>query len=216
MPLEQKTIITAIKEAKEKSKKRNFTQSVELILNLKDIDMKSPEGRIQERIELPHPSPEKPNKICVIATGELALKAKRAKADLVIGNDELAGLAGRKKELRKIANDYNFFMAEAPLMSRVGKTLGPALGPRGKMPVPVPPTADISGLIKRYRKMVFVRMRNQPVIRCRVGTESMKEEEIAENVQTVLKTIEGKLKRGTKNIKTVYLKTSMGTPVKIT
>lgn len=216
MPLEQKTIITAIKEAKEKSKKRNFTQSVELILNLKDIDMKSPEGRIRERIELPHPSPEKPNKICVIATGELALKAKRAKADLVIGNDELAGLAGRKKELRKIANDYNFFMAEAPLMSRVGKTLGPALGPRGKMPVPVPPTADISGLIKRYRKMVFVRMRNQPVIRCRVGTESMKEEEIAENVQTVLKTIERKLKRGTKNIKTVYLKTSMGTPVKIT
>jgi len=216
MPLDQKTIITAIKEAKEKSKKRNFTQSIELILNLKDIDMKSPEGRIQERIELPHPSPEKPNKICVIATGELALKAKRAKADLVIGNDELAGLAGRKKELRKIANDYNFFMAEAPLMSRVGKTLGPALGPRGKMPVPVPPTADISGLIKRYRKMVFVRMRNQPVIRCRVGTESMKEEEIAENVQTVLKTIERKLKRGTKNIKTVYLKTSMGTPVKIT
>lgn len=216
MSLDQKAITTAIKEVKEKSKKRNFTQSVELILNLKDIDMKSPEGRIQERIELPHPSPEKPNKICVIATGELALKAKRAKADLVIGKDELAGLAGRKKDLRKIANEYNFFMAEAPLMPRVGKTLGPALGPRGKMPVPVPPTADISDLIKRYRKMVFVRMRNQPVIRCRVGTESMKEEEIAENVQTVLKSIEGKLKRGTKNIKTVYLKTSMGKPVKIT
>jgi len=216
MPLDQKTITTAIKEVKEKSKKRNFTQSVELILNLKDIDMKSSEGRIQEQIELPHPSPEKPNKICVIATGELALKAKRAKADLVIGKDELAGLAGRKKDLRKIANEYNFFMAEAPLMPRVGKILGPALGPRGKMPVPVPPTADISGLIKRYRKMVFVRMRNQPVIRCRVGTESMKEEEIAENVQTVLKSIEGKLKRGMKNIKTVYLKTSMGKPVKIT
>jgi len=216
MSLDQKTIITAIKEVKEKSKKRNFTQSVELILNLKDIDMKSPEGRIQERIELPHLSPEKPNKICVIATGELALKAKRAKADLVIGKDELGALAGRKKELRKIANEYNFFMAEAPLMPRVGKILGPALGPRGKMPVPVPPTADISGLIKKYRKMIFVRMRNQPVIRCRVGTESMKEEEITENVQTVLKTIERKLKRGTKNIKTVYLKTSMGKPVKIT
>lgn len=216
MSLDQKTITTAIKEVKEKSKKRNFTQSVELILNLKDIDMKSPEGRIQERIELPHPSPEKPNKICVIATGELALKAKRAKADLVIGKDELAGLAGRKKDLRKIANEYNFFMAEAPLMPRVGKILGPALGPRGKMPVPVPPTADITGLINRHRKMVSVRMRNQPVIRCRVGTESMKEEEIAENVQTVLKAIEGKLKRGTKNIKTIYLKTSMGKPVKIT
>jgi large subunit ribosomal protein L1 len=216
MPLDQKIIINAIKEVKGKSKKRNFTQSVELILNLKDIDMKSPEGRIQERIELPHLSPQKPNRICVIATGELALKAKRAKADLVIGKNELGGLAGKKKDLRKIANGYNFFIAEAPLMPLVGKILGPALGPRGKMPVPVPPTAGISGLIKRYRKMIFVRMRNQPVIRCRVGTESMKEEEIAENVETVLRAIEGKLKRGMKNIKTVYLKTSMGTPVKIT
>ena len=216
MPLDQETIVNAIKEAREKSKKRNFTQSVELILNLKDVDMKSPEGRIQERIELPHPSPEKPNKICVIATGELALKAKRAKADLVIGKDELEGLAGKKKDLRKFANEYDFFIAEAPLMPRVGKILGPALGPRGKMPVPVPPAADISGLMNKYRKMVSVRMRNQPVIRCRVGTESMKEEEVAENVQTVLRVIEGKLKRGMKNIKTVYLKTSMGTPVKIT
>jgi len=215
MPLDQKAIINAIKEAKEKSTKRKFTQSVELILNLKDIDMKSSEGRIQERIELPHSISEKPNTICVIATGELALKAKKAKADLVIGKDELGGLAGKKKDMRKIANEYNFFIAEAPLMPLVGKIMGPVLGPRGKMPVPVPPTADISGLIKKYRKMVFVRMRNQPVIRCRVGTESMKEEELAENVQTVVRVIEGKLKRGIKNIKTVYLKTSMGTPVKI-
>lgn len=215
MPLDKKTIINAIKEAKEKSKKRNFTQSVELILNLKDVDMKSPEGRIQERIELPHSSPEKLNKMCIIATGELALKAKKAKADLVIGKDELGGLAGKKKELRKIANEYSFFLAEAPLMPRVGKVLGPALGPRGKMPVPVPPTADISGLIKRYRKMILVRMRNYPVIRCRVGTESMKEEEIAENIQAVVRVIEEKLKRGMKNIKTVYLKMSMGAPVKV-
>lgn len=215
MPLDKKTIINAIKEAKEKSKKRNFTQSVELILNLKDVDMKSPEGRIQERIELPHSSPEKLNKMCIIATGELALNAKKAKADLVIGKDELGGLAGKKKELRKIANEYSFFLAEAPLMPRVGKVLGPALGPRGKMPVPVPPTADISGLIKRYRKMILVRMRNYPVIRCRVGTESMKEEEIAENIEAVVRVIEGKLKRGMKNIKTVYLKMSMGAPVKV-
>ncbi len=216
MSLNLKTITNAIKEAKEKSKKRNFTQSFELVINLKDIDMKSPEGKIQERIELPHSALEKPNKICVIATGELALKAKKAKADLVIGRDELKKLAGKKKDLRKVANEYDFFLAEAPLMPLVGKILGPALGPRGKMPMPVPPTVAIAGLMKKYRKMIFVRMRNQPIIRCRVGTESMNEEKIAENVQTVLKTIEGKLKRGIKNIKTVYLKTSMGAPVKIT
>jgi len=215
MPLDKKTILTAVKEAKEKSKKRGFTQSIELVLSLRDIDMKSPEGRIQERIELPYSPPEKPNKICVIASGELALKARRAKADLVIERAGLEGLAGKKQELRKIANEYDFFIAEAPLMPLVGKIFGPFLGPRGKMPVPVPPTADIASLIEKHRKTIIVRMRNQPVLQCRVGTESMKEEEIAENVQAVLRTVEGKLKRGMKNIKFAYIKTSMGTPVRV-
>ena len=215
MPIEQKTLLSAVKEAKEKSGRRNFTQSVELILNLQDIDMKSPEGRLQENVELPYPPVEKTNKICVIATGELALKAKRANADLVLDRAELEGLAGKKKELRKLANEYDFFIAEAPLMPLVGKVLGPALGPRGKMPIPVPPTADIESLLNKYRRTVVVRMRNQPVIQCRVGTENMKEEELAENIQAVLRVVEGKLKRGMKNIKSVCIKTTMGAPVKI-
>jgi len=215
MSLNQKTIMNAIKEAKEKSKKRNFTQSVELILNLKNIDMKSPEGKIREQIELPYSSSKKMNKLCVIATGELAFKAKKADANLVIGRDELGELAGKKKELRKIANEYDFFLAEAPLMPSVGKVLGPILGPRGKMPMPVSPTADITDLMKRYRKMISVRTRNQPILQCRVGTESMKEEEIAENIQVTLRAITRKLKRGMGNIKSIYLKISMGTPVKV-
>jgi len=214
MPLDQNAILAAVKEAKEKSKKRNFNQSVELVLSLKDIDMKSSEGKIQEIVELPH-SPEKTNKICVIGSGELALKARRANADLVIERTDLERLAGKKRELRKIANEYDFFIAEAPLMPMVGKALGPVLGPRGKMPVPVPPTADVASLIEKHRKTVVVRMRNQPILQCRVGTDSMKEEEIAENIQTVLRSIEGKLKKGIKNIKFAYIKTSMGTPVKI-
>ncbi len=214
MPIEQKTLLSALKEVKEKGGKRNFTQSVELILNLQDIDMKSPEGRLQENVELPYP-PEKTNRICVIATGELALKAKRANADLVLDRTELEGLAGKKKDLRKLANEYDFFIAEAPLMPLMGKVLGPALGPRGKMPIPVPPTADIESLLNKYRRTVVVRMRNQPVIQCRVGTENMKEEELAENIQAVLRVVEGKLKRGMKNIKSACIKTTMGTSVKI-
>ena len=215
MSIESKTILAAVKEAKEKAGKRNFTQSVELILTLQDIDMKSPEGKLQENVELPYPPPEETNKICVIATGELALKAKRASADLVMDRAQLEGLAGKKKELRKIANEYDFFIVEAPLMPLVGKVLGAVLGPRGKMPIPTPPTADIESLLNRYRRTVVIRMRNQPVIQCRVGTENMKEEEIAENIQTVLRTVEGKMKRGIKNIKLVCIKTTMGAPVKI-
>lgn len=215
MPLDDKTILDAVKQAKEKSEKRKFDQSVELVLNLREIDMKSPEGKIQELVELPNSPPEKANKICVIASGELALKAKRANADRVIERPELESLAGNKKDLRKIANDYEFFIAEAPLMPLVGKILGPVLGPRGKMPVAVPPSADIVTLIAKHRKTIVLRMRTQPIILCRVGVESMKEEELAENIQAILRVLDGKLKRGTKNIKNLYIKTAMGVPVKV-
>lgn len=214
MPLDQKTILAAVKEAKEKSEKRKFNQSVELVLKLRDVDMKSAEGKIQEIVELPY-SPAKPNRICVIGSGELAMKAKRANVDHVIERAELEGLAGKTRDLRKIANNYDFFIAEAPLMATVGKVLGPVLGPRGKMPMPVPPSADIAGLITKHRKTVFVRVRNQPVMQCRIGTENMKEEEITENIQAVLRVMEAKLKKGMKNIRFVSIKTSMGTPVRI-
>lgn len=215
MPLDKKSMMKAIEEVKEKTKERNFVQSLELVLNLKDIDIKSPEGRIRERIELPHSTAKKSNKICIIATGELALKAKKAKANLVIGRDDLNALAGKKKDLREIANEYDFFLAEAPLMPLVGKILGSALGPRGKMPVPLPPSADVGEIMDRYRKMVSVRIRNQPILQCRIGTEDMKEEQIAENIQAVIRAIERKLKRGMKNIKSIYIKTSMGPSVKV-
>jgi large subunit ribosomal protein L1 len=214
LPLDQKTILSTVKEAKEKSQKRKFNQSIELIIKLQDIDMKAPESKIQEIIELPY-APEKTNKVCVIGSGEFAMKAKNANADYVIERGELESLAGKKQDLRKVANNYNFFIAEAPLMPLVGRTLGSVLGPRGKMPVPVPPSADIAGLIKKHRKTITVRMRNQPILQNRVATENMKDEEITENIQTVLRVLEGKLKKGMKNIKAVYIKTAMGTPVKI-
>src|SRR3989304_938157 len=104
MPLDKKTILDAVKEAKEKSGKKKFNQTVDLILNIVEIDMKAPEGKIQEVVELPHAT-EKPNKVCVIASGELALKARRANADNVIERADLEGLAGKKKELRKLAEE---------------------------------------------------------------------------------------------------------------
>ncbi len=214
MPLDQKTIMDAVKQAREKSKKRKFTQSVEFVLKLQEIDMKAPEAKIQEVVELPF-APEKPNIICVIGGGELSMKARRANADHVIERAELEGLAGKKRELRKLANGYDVFIAEAPLMPLVGRILGPVLGPRGKMPIPVPPTADIAALINKHRKTIMVRMRNQPILQLRVGTENMKDEEITENMQAVLRVLEGKLKRGLKNVKFAYIKTAMGEPIKV-
>jgi large subunit ribosomal protein L1 len=214
MPLDKKTLLDAVKEAKEKSGQKKFNQTVDMILNIKEIDMKSPEGKIQEIVELPHAT-AKPNKIGAVASGETARKARRANADYVIERADLDELAGKKKDLRKIASSYDVFISEASLMPLVGRTLGPVLGPRGKMPIPVPPNADITALIEKHRKTIVVRMRNQPIIQCSIGTANQSDEELVENIQAVLRVLEGKLKRGLKNIDEVFIKASMGTPIKI-
>jgi large subunit ribosomal protein L1 len=214
MPLDNKTISEAIKQAKSKAGEKKFNQTVDMILDIMEIDMKSPEGKIQEIVELPHPT-GKPNKICVVASGEFAMKAKNSQADYVIERADLDALNGKKKELRKLASDYDVFISEAPLMSLVGRILGPVLGPRGKMPIPVPPNADIAALINKHRKTVSVRMRGQPIIQVKVGSQQMKDEELVDNTQAVLRVLDGKLKRGLKNVKYAYFKTSMGEPVKI-
>lgn len=214
MPLDEKNLLQTIKDVKEKSKKRTFVQSIELIISLRDIDPKKPEGKIQELIELPN-STGKENKVCVIASGEMALKAKKANADLVLKKTELQALAGDKKRQKELATTYDFFIAEAPLMPLVGRVLGATLGPKGKMPTPVPPTANIAEHMKKHQKMVFIRVRGQPVLQCRVGTENMADNKIAENSQAVIGRVEGKLKRGIKNIRSIHLKTSMGSPIKM-
>jgi len=215
MPLDNKTITEAIKQAKAKSGQKKFNQTVDLILDIVEIDMKAPEGKIQEIVELPHVT-SKPNKICVVASsGDFVTKAKNSMADKVLERADLDTLTGKKKELRKLANDYDVFICEVPLMPLVGRTLGPVLGPRGKMPIPVPPNADLTALINKHRKTVVVRMRSQPIIQVSVGSEQMNDEELVENTMTILRVLDGKLKRGLKNVKYAFIKTSMGEPVKI-
>jgi len=214
MSLETKALIESVKEAKSKAEKRKFVQSIELVINLREIDMKKPESKIQELVELPHPV-GKQGKVCVIATGELALKAKKAGADLVIERAELEALAGDKKKQKQLADTYESFIAEAPLMPTVGRVLGAVLGPKGRMPTPVAPTVNIADVLDKQRRTVLVRMRGQPVLQCRIGTEDMPDEQIAENIQTVIRRLEGKLKRGLRNIRSLVIKTAMGPPIEL-
>ena len=214
MPLAKDEIARALGELRQNIVKRKFAQSIDLVVKLREVDLKKPENRINETIALPNP-PEKPLKICVIASGDLATRAKAAGADMLVGRQELENLGKDKKAARKLAVDYDFFIAEAPLMPLVGRGLGSFLGPRGKMPTPVPPNAPIDQIVSGHRKMVRVRMREQPVLQCRIGTENMADDKLIENAQAVVSRIEQKLERGFKNIGEILLKSTMGKPVKV-
>ena len=214
MPLAKDDVSRALGELRKGITKKKFTQSIDLVVRLREVDLKKPENRINETIALPNP-PEKALKVCVIASGDLATRAKTAGADMLVGRQEVDNLSKDKKAARKLAQEYDFFIAEAPLMPLVGRALGSFLGPRGKMPTPVPPNAPIEQIVANHRKMVRVRMREQPVLQCRVGTEAMADDKLAENIQAVVSRIEQKLERGFKNISEILVKGTMSKPVKI-
>jgi len=200
-----------IKEAKTETKERKFTQAVELIVNFKDIDVKKGFA-INEIIQLPKTS--SPATVCIIATGDMGLKAKEAKADSVIGTEELDKFATNKRESRKFINKYDFFLADTQVMPLVGKTLGQLLGPRGKMPTPVPFNAPIDAFLARFRSSIKIRTRASLSIACKIGNVTMDDNDLAINAHVVLSAIEKKLPNGEKNIKKIMVKTTMGKPIK--
>jgi large subunit ribosomal protein L1 len=200
-----------IKKVKEETKQRKFTQAVELIINFKDIDVKKGFA-LNEMVQLPKTS--SPATVCVIATGDMSQKAKQANADAVIGTAELDKFATNKRESRKFINKYDFFLADTKVMPLIGKTLGQFLGPRGKMPTPVPFDAPIESFLQRFRSSIKVRTRASLSISCKIGDESMDDADLAINAHAVISAIEKKLPNGEKNIKKIMIKTSMGKPVK--
>jgi len=203
-----------VKTVRNNAVKRNFKQSYELIIALKNIDFKKQNVTINEIVQLPFFSGS-PKKICFIGTGELALKAKNAGVDLVLEPEQLDKLQGSKKEAKKLAKEYDFFLADPTLMARVGKILGPFLGPSGKMPIPVPPTAPLEDIVQRYRKSIRVRTRGQLSVAAKVGDESLTDEQVAENALAVYNAIERKLPEGEKNVRKIYLKLSMSKPIEM-
>ena len=206
-------LVEVIKQAKESDKTRKFQQSIELILVFKDIDVKKGFA-INETIQLPKKM-SKSASVCIIAAGDLGIKAKNAKADRVMNEAELIQLGKNKRESRKVINKYDFFLADTKLMPTVGKVLGQLLGPRGKMPTPIPFNAPVEALLERFRTSVGVKVKGSLSLSCKIGEESMEDADLAANASAVAATIEKKLPNGDKNIRKIMIKTSMGKAIRL-
>ncbi len=214
MLINESELAKMIKEAKSVDKERKFRQSVEMYVILKDIDVKKGFA-MNETVQLPKKL-SSPTTVCIMAGGDMGLKAKSANADRVISGEEINALAANKREARKFINNYDFFLADTQLMTTVGKVLGQLLGPRGKMPVPVPFNAPIESFLGRFRSSIRVKVKNSLSLSCKIGDESMEDADLAANAHSILSAIEKKLPNGERNIRKIIIKTSMGKPIKQT
>jgi len=209
--MDRKKLAEAIKKALEDKGKKKFKQSVELIINIRGIDFAKSENRLNLDIVLPKGKGGKELKSAVFAEGNMADEARRAGADLVIQPNDIAGWAAPAK-VKELANQY-FLLAQPNLMGVVAKSLGQTLGKRGKLPKPI--TGNIKDIIERSKKSVRIVSKGKylPVAQALVGTEIMETEDLLDNAETVYDAVKNKVNEG--NIKSVYVKLTMGKPVKV-
>jgi large subunit ribosomal protein L1 len=206
--VEKAAILEAVKKALEAAPARKFGESVELAFNLKNVDLSIPKNRVDEEVQLPKGRGKAP-KVAVFASGELAAKA-RASADVVVMPEQIEELSGDKRRARKLANEMGFFVAEAPLMPTIGRTLGTVLGPRGKMPRPMPPQGDPAAVVKTLKNTVRVRSRDRRTFHAPIGTRDMSAEDLTDNAFLIIDRVVKKMERGEQNIQSIFVKTTMG------
>ena len=207
------TIVQAVSRALDESPPRNFQETVDLAVNLRDLDLDDPSNRVDESIVLPSGTGQE-TQIVVFAEGETALQAEDV-ADEVLSGDDLEDLGDDDDDAKDLADDTDFFVAEASLMQDIGRYLGTVLGPRGKMPTPLQPDDDVVETINRMKNTVQLRSGDRRTFHTRVGADDMDAEEIADNIDVIIRRLEADLEKGPLNLDTIYVKTTMGPAVEV-
>ena len=206
----QKTVV----EMRENTKERKFRESVDLSLTVtKDTDLKDSSKRFRIDVIMPHIG--EPEKVCVIAEGQSALAARETGATVLEPKD-LEALTGNTKEIRKLAQDHDFFLATRPLVVQSVRVLRKLLAPRGKLPIAVSPESEeMLRSVADYQRTMKIQLRKAPVLHTKVGMRDMPEDQLVDNIVFIIGEVAKKLDRGEDNIRSLHVKTTMGPAFKI-
>tara|TARA_B100000768_G_scaffold109795_1_gene101796 strand:- start:813 stop:1457 length:645 start_codon:yes stop_codon:yes gene_type:complete len=209
----EENINNAIKEAIENAPERKFVESMDIQFTIKDVDLKNPTNRIKEEVRLPS-GRGRDVRIAMFAAGEAATRAREAGIH-VITPPEIEELGGNKGRAKKVGNQFDFFLSEVPHMGLIGRYLGTVLGPRGKMPRPVPPTLDPAAIATGLKTTVVVKSGDKMTFHSTIGTVGQTQEELLANAMEVYNRVIGRLERGAGNIRSLFIKTTMGPSTRV-
>jgi large subunit ribosomal protein L1 len=214
--MDKQQIQTALKSLKEASKKRKFSQSVDLIINLKNINTKS--SPVSFFVTLPK-SKGKKQKVAAFLGSELSDQGKSI-LDLVLMESDFPEYKADPKKIKKLAEEYDIFIAQSTVMAKMAGTFGKILGMKGKMPNPkmgavVPPNANLEEVRNKLERTVKLEAKKATNLQVLVGKESMPEDELVENILAVHKATLQNLPNHEQNIKKIQLKLTMSKPVTV-
>jgi len=209
--------LSALKRLHEIAPKRNFAQSVELMINFTGLDMKKPQNQVNVKVALPFPTGKGSGKVLVFAKTDEFANSLKNKVEKIVMDSEIEALAKDRTKLGELMT-YDGLFAEGAVMLTVAKFLGQQLAPKGKMPKPIMNVNSFDETLEKARTQVTISNKKgkfMPVVHAVVGKEGMKDENIIENMFAIYDSVMNSLPQKKQNIKNVYIKMTMSPPVKI-
>jgi len=198
--------------AESKKKKRNFTETIELQVGLKNYDPMK-DKRFAGTIKLPH-CPRPNMKIGVLADAKHKDDAVSAGLDAHTAED-LKKFNKNKKIIKKFAAKYAAFLASEALIKQVPRLLGPQLSKVGKFPTPVSHSDSLSAKALEIRSSVKFQLKKVLGLGVAVGNVDMDETQLLQNISMSVNFLISLLKKHWQNIRSIYIKSTMGSPKQI-
>jgi len=231
MIVDKEKIVSALDEALSKSVKkmdgkadkvRKFDEAVDIVINIRDVDIKNPNNRIEQEHLCPHPVHDEKYTYCFFAQGDLEMAIKK-KGIAVVNNDALDTLQKKpNKDKKQLVKKYDYFVSQSDMMRNVAKVMARFLGQRGKMPKPQPkgfgvisPNENVDEFISKLKHVIRLDMKKQLLVQAKIGHKSQKKEEILENIESLVSFVASKMPNGQNNIKSIFIKTTMGGSVRV-
>jgi len=194
--------------------KRNFLETIELQIVLKNYDPVR-DKRFSGSIKLPTP-PRQKFKVCVLGNQKHCDEAKVAGVPFM-SVDDLNKLKRNNKLVKKLANQYNAFLASADLIKRIPRILGPGLNKAGKFPSVLGNSDNINEKVNEQKASIKFQLKSKKnmVLGVPVGNVSMNELEVTNNINLAINFLVSLLKKNWQNIRKLYVKSSMGPPFRV-
>lgn len=198
--------------AASETKKRNFLETIELQIGLKNYDPQR-DKRFAGTIKLPN-VPRPNMTICVFGDAVDCDRAKSVGVD-AMSVEDLKKLNKNKKLIKKLAKKYNAFVASEVLIKQVPRLLGPQLSKAGKFPTPVSHNEDLGAKITEVKSTIKFQLKKVLCLAVAVAHVEMEPDQIVSHIMIATNFLVSLLKKNWQNVGSLVIKSTMGPPFRL-
>lgn len=207
-----RTQVSELLEYSLNEKKRNFLETVELQIGLKNYDPQR-DKRFSGTVRLP--TIPRPNmKLCILGDQHDIDRAKHAGIDSMSA-DDLKKLNKNKKLIKKLARKYDAFVASEALIKQIPRILGPGLSKAGKFPTPVSHAEDLVAKTNEVKSTIKFQLKKVLCMGVAVGNVGMDTEQLISNIMLAINYLVSLLKKGWQNVGSLTIKATMSPPKRL-